>query len=80
MAPQYHALLGGTSGHVGVQSGLSWALSLQLLLQPLYSLEGQGRLHVPWLDGGTPTFFFFCFLGLHPQHIEIPRLEVKSEL
>ena len=28
-------------------------------------------------------FFFFClfvFLGLHPQHMEVPRLEVKSEL
>ena len=25
-------------------------------------------------------FFFFCFLGLHPQHMEIPRLGVKSEL
>jgi len=28
-------------------------------------------------------FFFFClfvFLGLYPQHIEVPRLRVKSEL
>jgi len=24
--------------------------------------------------------FFFCFLGLHPRHMEVPRLEVKSEL
>ena len=23
---------------------------------------------------------FFCFLGLHPQHIEVPRLGVESEL
>ena len=23
---------------------------------------------------------FFCFLGLHPQHMEIPRLGVESEL
>ena len=22
-------------------------------------------------------FFFFVFLGLHPQHMEIPRLGVK---
>ena len=28
------------------------------------------------------TFFFnlFCFLGLHPQHMEVPRLGVESEL
>ena len=25
-------------------------------------------------------FFFFCFLGLHPQHLEVLRLGVKSEL
>ena len=25
-------------------------------------------------------FFFFAFLGLHPQHMEVARLGVKSEL
>ena len=25
-------------------------------------------------------FFAFCFLGLHLQHMEVPRLRVKSEL
>ena len=25
-------------------------------------------------------FFFFCFLGLHSQHMEVPRLGVESEL
>ena len=24
--------------------------------------------------------FFLVFLGLHPQHMEVPRLEVKLEL
>ena len=24
-------------------------------------------------------FFFFCFLGLYPQHMEVPRLGVKLE-
>ena len=28
----------------------------------------------------TVDFFFFVFLGLHPWHIEVPRLGVKSEL
>ena len=25
-------------------------------------------------------FFFFFFLGLHPWHMEVPRLRVESEL
>ena len=25
-------------------------------------------------------FFFFRFLGLHPRHVEVPRLGVESEL
>ena len=25
-------------------------------------------------------FIYFCFLGLHPQHMEVPRLGVNSEL
>ena len=25
-------------------------------------------------------FFLFCFSGLHPQHMEVPRLGFKSEL
>ena len=32
---------------------------------------------------GFVSFYFiylFCFLGPHPQHMEIPRLGVKSEL
>ena len=26
------------------------------------------------------TFFSFCFLGLYPRHMEVPRLGVKLEL
>ena len=25
-------------------------------------------------------FFIFCFLGPHPWHMEVPRVQVKSEL
>ena len=25
-------------------------------------------------------FLFFCFLGLHPRHMKVPRLEVKLKL
>ena len=28
----------------------------------------------------TLFFFFFCFLGLHLQHMEVPRLGVELEL
>ena len=28
----------------------------------------------------TPNFLFFCFLGLHLQHMEVPRLGDKLEL
>lgn len=27
-----------------------------------------------------PLFFFFAFLGMHLQHMEVPRLGVESEL
>ena len=41
-------------------------------------------LFVFWgLGGGFAFcffFFFFCFLGPHLQHVEVPRLEIKSEL
>ena len=32
------------------------------------------------LDSFSFFFFFFCSLGLHPQHMEVPRLGIKSEL
>ena len=28
----------------------------------------------------SDLFVYFCFLGLHSQHMEIPRLGVESEL
>ena len=33
----------------------------------------------PWLDA-KECIFIFVFLGLHPQHMEIPRLWVKLDL
>ena len=41
-------------------------------------------LEVPPVSGITQNLFFcfvlLCFLGPHPQHMEVPRLVVKSEL
>ena len=33
-----------------------------------------------FLSSSLFLFFGFWFLGLHPQHMEVPRLGVKSEL
>ena len=30
--------------------------------------------------GKMAVFFFFFFFGLHPWHMEVPRIEVKLEL
>lgn len=37
-------------------------------------IHGHKHSHVPFF------FFFFVFLGLHPRHMEVPRLGVESEL
>ena len=38
-------------------------------------------LNVPAFSGAVFFFcFFFCFLGPHPQPVEVPRLEIESEL
>ena len=29
---------------------------------------------------GSSVFLFFVFLGPHPQHMEVPRLGIQSEL
>ena len=33
----------------------------------------------PGRCGGLFFFFFFCFLGSHRQHMEVPRLGVLSQ-
>ena len=76
----------GTGWHrVGAQENLQVARSLVcLLLAP-----GNPWSHQLWflsffLFFNTEMvfilFIYFCFLGLHPQHVEVPRLGVKSEL
>ena len=39
-----------------------------------------GTLAQPAVHRGEVFFFFFFFLGLHSWHMEVPRLEVQSEL
>ena len=38
------------------------------------------HLHMGGISTLTEDFFFFCFLGLHLRHIEVPKLGVKWEL
>ena len=35
---------------------------------------------VPISSSSSFIYLFFCFLGLHQQHMEVPRLGVESEL
>ena len=57
-----------------------WKLSetfsegLHLLYFKQFHLEGVSRECIYLF------FFFFCFLGLHLQHTEVPRLGVELEL
>ena len=47
------------------------------------SMEMFARLMLPTCEHGLSLHlfvFFNFFLGLHPQHMEVPRLEVESEL
>ena len=38
-------------------------------------------LLLPGISPKKPlTFFFFGFLGAHPWHMEVPRLEIEQEL
>ena len=43
----------------------------------------QLKITCPWGIVETSVLFYFilfCFLGLHPRHMEAPRLRIKSEL
>ena len=46
---------------------------------PFSSHPLQHLLPVDFFDD-VHSFFFFVFLGPHPQHVEVPRLGVKLEL
>ena len=52
--------------------------SLQPELLVLKTLKRSTQLWVPTTEANK--IFFFVFLGLHPKHMVVPRLGVKSEL
>ena len=45
-----------------------------------YSLKGVYKVLASLVAGITNFLFFFVFLGLHPWHMEVPRLGIESEL
>ena len=61
---------------------ISWFDCISLMIGDVehffYVLFGYlyGKMSIFQLDFG----FFFCFLGLHVQHVEVPKLQVESEL
>ena len=70
------------SGHLGSGSALT-ANELHDLLGPQFpQLYNEEIKMIPghMVSSKEFFFFFFCFLGPHPQHMEVPRLGVKSEL
>ena len=62
----------------GTSPGSPKGRSGLLYFSSLHELEFEYRA------GGQGVFlflsFFFCILGPHPQHMEVARLEIKSEL
>ena len=56
---------------------------IQSLAQEFPYAVGVGNIHTQQKEkhsGQVTKDIFFLFLGLHPQHMEAPRLGVKSEL
>ena len=49
-------------------------------LQPAPQLQQPQVLNPLCHKGTSLEFFSFFFLGPHPQHMEVPRLEVQLEL
>ena len=52
----------------------------KFLCQPQSSQEKGLRAKLTRIFSFFFFFFFFCFLELYPQHMEVPRLGVQSEL
>ena len=59
---------------MGLLDCAGWRALSKLHAQRLQEAKRQSTLNK------TLFFFGFCFLGPHQRHMEVPRLEVKSEL
>ena len=54
--------------------------SLRPRARLLISSQCQSQVSTDPIALCCTSSFFFCFLGPHPQRMEVPKLEVKSEL
>ena len=71
------------TGTVQSRGGGKWCRNAHH--RPNDKVDRLSLAHSTFLEGTSSVSFLFFFfllvlLGLHPQHMEVPRLEVKSEL
>ena len=73
------SLVGHTAAHGNAGSVTRWA---RPGIKPMSSwiLGGFVTAEPRWKLPNIFFAFFFCFLGLHPQHMEVPMLGVKYGL
>ena len=55
----------------GIELVFSWVLVEFVIAEPQQEI---------WINILFLFYFIFCFLGLHPWYMEVPRLGVESEL
>ena len=61
-------------GQVALSASIPWGSSLTINMQPVNHEEIIRHMCV-----GGCLFIFYFFLGLHPRHMEFPRLGAESE-
>ena len=58
------------------QGGITeWEVLTQIVFSSKHKCQNLRELYAE-----KRLFYFICFLELHPQHMEVPRLGVESEL
>ena len=74
-------------GKTGIQYLLSGLGGMHLRDTKETASQSQGRVIASSDQAAHPTLpcilslsLFFCFLGLHPWHMEVPRLGVELEM
>ena len=65
-------------GHLEKVVTSAW--KLRQTLKELKNWRHQLISPLSWMSSPFLFYFIFCFLGLYPRHMEVPRLGVESEL
>ena len=61
-------------------AGISSPVGLGCVILWVWMSSATWKLSIPNFGGFFCFLFVFSFLGPHPQHMEVPRLGVQSEL